>query len=199
MNCLNCGKKLNKRQKKYCSYSCMNEHRKKRVLCKCKICGEDFYIKESALKKGEGKYCSMECRKNRKIFTCKNCGKRFEGNACYDRIYCSKKCLYEGRDFLKDKNPNWQGGIDKHREEINSKKYKNWRKEVFERDNYTCQICGQIGHELHSHHIKTWKNYPKQRYHIQNGLTLCRKCHNKIHGYMRSGLIRGKAEMPIPS
>ncbi len=50
-----------------------------------------------------------------------------------------------------------------------------------ERDNYTCQMpeCGIRGGKLESHHIKTFKEYPKLRAEITNLITLCHKCHNK--------------------
>ncbi len=38
--------------------------------------------------------------------------------------------------------------------------YKEWRQEVFERDNYTCQCCQQLGGALQAHHIRSWSKYP---------------------------------------
>lgn len=39
---------------------------------------------------------------------------------------------------------NWQGGITKINLAVrNSLEYKLWRGRIFERDNYTCQICGK--------------------------------------------------------
>lgn len=35
---------------------------------------------------------------------------------------------------------------------------------------------------LEAHHIKSWKNYPKLRYKVSNGKTLCYECHHK-RGY----------------
>jgi len=56
-------------------------------------------------------------------------------------------------------------------------KYKLWRKAVFERDNYTCLICGERGGDLNAHHIKSWAKFPALRYDVKNGITLCIKCH----------------------
>lgn len=61
------------------------------------------------------------------------------------------------------------------------KEYKRWRIAVFSRDNYTCQKCGQVGGTLNAHHIKSYKNYPKLRYSLKNGLTLCEKCHREVY------------------
>jgi len=58
-----------------------------------------------------------------------------------------------------------------------SKKYKLWRKSVFERDNYTCQFCNKKGGKLNADHIKQFAFYPELRFDIGNGRTLCVPCH----------------------
>ena len=76
---------------------------------------------------------------------------------------------------------NWQGGITPiNAKERNSKRYKEWRTKVFKRDNYTCQNCGKRGGYLEADHIKPFSLYPKLRYKVSNGRTLCKKCHNLI-------------------
>lgn len=62
-----------------------------------------------------------------------------------------------------------------------SRKYKEWRKSVFERDNYTCQICGKRGGNLNAHHIKRYRNNIEDRTNTDNGITLCEKCHRELH------------------
>lgn len=76
----------------------------------------------------------------------------------------------------------------KHYDKIGRKKFRNschlhrkpycdWRKSVFTYDNYICWICEEKGGCLNAHHLKQWSYYPKLRYKISNGITLCNLCH----------------------
>jgi len=100
--------------------------------------------------------------------------------------FCSKKCMgeWKSKNETGQKNNNWKGGMKfwNKRHETSSFKYKNWHSKILKRDNYTCYLCkdkGRKGHPLYleAHHIKSWKNYPKLRYTLYNGITLCRECH----------------------
>lgn len=66
-----------------------------------------------------------------------------------------------------------------------SKVYREWRKAVFERDNYTCIDCKKRGGELEAHHIKTFSGFPELRFELSNGSTLCKECHRKTDTYGR--------------
>jgi len=82
-----------------------------------------------------------------------------------------------------DKNPNWQGGLGNENREIRrSFEYKLWRIAVFERDDYTCIWCGQGG-KLNADHIKPFALFPELRFAIDNGRTLCKKCHETTDTY----------------
>lgn len=59
----------------------------------------------------------------------------------------------------------------------NNTYYKEWKRKIFERDNYTCQCCGIRGGNLNAHHLYNFSEYKDLRYDINNGITLCEKCH----------------------
>lgn len=86
-----------------------------------------------------------------------------------------------------EKANNWQGGIYPEIDALRRRAdYKNWRKKVFERDDYTCQHCEQRGGKLHADHIKSFAKYPKLRLKLSNGRTLCETCHRKTQSYARN-------------
>lgn len=65
-----------------------------------------------------------------------------------------------------------------------TKEWKDWRQSVFERDSYTCKMCGDDkGGNLEPHHIYMKSKYPERVFDVSNGITLCRKCHRSISGY----------------
>ena len=56
-----------------------------------------------------------------------------------------------------------------------------WAKAVKERDCYECQVCGGSGGVLHSHHCNSFDVFVKERFDIENGITLCQGCHHRFH------------------
>ena len=87
---------------------------------------------------------------------------------------------------------NYKHGNSKQwRREYNYPKYRSWRKQVLSRDNYICQHCGS-NKELHAHHIIEWAKSKELRYDINNGLTLCRNCHEKHHNFKFTGFDKGR-------
>jgi 5-methylcytosine-specific restriction enzyme A len=66
------------------------------------------------------------------------------------------------------------------------------RHNCFERDNYTCQHCGDKNRKgrggqvvLNAHHIKQYHKAPALRLELSNLLTLCQPCHAKVHSQDR--------------
>src|SRR3990167_6474785 len=78
-------------------------------------------------------------------------------------------------------HPSWKGGITPENLRIRgTKKFIEWRRRVFERDDYTCQMCNKKGGKIHTNHIRKFSDYPKLRFSVDNGITLCKFCHLKI-------------------
>lgn len=85
---------------------------------------------------------------------------------------------------LKEKAPNWKGGITPINQKIRqSLDYRLWREAVFKRDVFTCQECKQVGGQLNADHIKPFSLFPELRFAIDNGRTLCEPCHKKTDSY----------------
>lgn len=59
--------------------------------------------------------------------------------------------------------------------------YVKWARRIKERDAFTCQVCGLRRSSLHSHHINSWDVFVAERYDLNNGITLCKTCHEKFH------------------
>lgn len=66
----------------------------------------------------------------------------------------------------------------------NNTYYKEWVRNVFQRDNYTCQCCGKRGGNLNAHHLYNFAEYEDLRYDVENGITFCEECH--LLGYPNS-------------
>lgn len=83
----------------------------------------------------------------------------------------------------------WRGGITPLNKTLRqSLEYKLWRAKVFERDNWTCQMCGRISRAnapliIQADHIKPFAFYPELRFELSNGRTLCIKCHSLTETY----------------
>ena len=109
-----------------------------------------------------------------------------------------------------DKHYDWKGGITPLRIQIwKLIEYKQWRSNIFQRDNWTCQTCGDRskkgnGFKLNAHHIKTFSLILKENgiksiveaqmceelWDMDNGVTLCEDCHKLTDSYPKN-LIKG--------
>jgi 5-methylcytosine-specific restriction endonuclease McrA len=72
---------------------------------------------------------------------------------------------------------------------------KNWRKAVLERDNHTCQVCGNKGN--HAHHQIQWADSPVDRIRVENGITLCVECHANEHEDIKNLILSKGRRMVI--
>lgn len=81
-----------------------------------------------------------------------------------------------------DRNPNWKGGTYRNERNIlmGRVEYTNWRKSVFERDNYTCRMCGTKGGDLEADHIIPYYVDKDKVLELSNGRTVCVPCHKQL-------------------
>lgn len=130
--------------------------------------------------------CFAEKKKHKR--ECVICGKHLYKKGIYTRT-CSVDCSKIHRINISrgSGNPRWKGGVKPIHQRIRStNKYIDWRKSVYARDKFTCQDCGQVGGQLHAHHIKEFATHPSLRLDINNGKTLCIKCHSKYHPWINT-------------
>ena len=98
-----------------------------------------------------------------------------------------KEC--KRRRFFGELNHKWN--FNKTNEERMSdrkyREYNDWKKNVFTRDDYTCQICKKRGGNLNAHHLDGYDNNHDKRLLIDNGITLCEPCHKYFHAMFGYG------------
>lgn len=132
---------------------------------KCIYCGRWFRPSKNQVRHRvnicEGKeprgwanfYCSEGCKKACPLF----------GKRSYELIK---------EDAIRAGRLNWT--------EMNREVQPQLRQMVLERDDYKCIKCGS-DEILHCHHIKPVSMDPIESADIDNCITLCKECHNKVH------------------
>lgn len=130
------------------------------------------------------------------MWNCKcDCGVENSVRASALKDGTSKSCGCLAEELKTGNNSNfWKGGITPlHYQIRNSTKYSEWRKLVFKRDNYTCQVSGLSNCFLNVHHIKPFSVILEENnittfeealkceelWDINNGITLARKWHSQ--------------------
>ena len=96
-----------------------------------------------------------------------------EGGRC-------KKCQTFERFSKIENHPRWIKDRTKlaKRQERNDSAYREWRKSVWARDNFFCQIKNQDCHgKIEAHHILSWSEHPELNYKVNNGITICHAHH----------------------
>ena len=143
-------------------------------IYKCNRCGKD--IPESwGIYEDDERYLCLDCAFIEGLIP----QEEFIDNSgmCSDMF---KACVHNDEIYvvgIRQKFP-WEKSNKDYRR---SQKYKDWRTAVFKRDNFTCAICGQVGGSLEAHHIKPFADFPDDRFELDNGVTLCKKCHRNVH------------------
>lgn len=169
-------------------YAAMSPEQKERlqtakVQVACSDCDQRLWKTPSSVKTWQGR--------------CRSCAQIFEKNKPEIKAQLSGRAreqvirqggIPNARHFTTEMvigsaNPHWKGGITpRHQAERGHASILAWRKAVLTRDQFTCQLCGQIGGKLNVHHLLSWAEFKELRSDVNNGITLCYSCHfNRIH------------------
>lgn len=196
--CLHCGIKLYVSPskllngKKFCSRKCKHEHPlPESMKAKLRIANLGKTMSEETKRKiglaGKGRTSAMKGRKQ-----------TIEARGLMSLHLKGRKLSEEHKQKLRGPNsPNWRGGVTLIYHTIRScLQYRQWRDDIFTRDNFTCTWCGDNrGGNLRVDHIEPFTNI-MQKYEIysleqalkcealwslNNGRTLCETCHIKRH------------------
>ena len=214
-DCDYCGRYYEKPAKRFCSLKCASKYSSKYPNKGCFKKGHKLNLKPPIFK--DCLYCHKRFKVSRKNPTTKYCCHRCsvdnlitgkprseetkkkisKNNARYWANHRMsdehiKKAIKALKPYQSGKNHwNWKGGITPILKKLRMvPAYNRWRKEVFERDNYTCQKCQKVGGRLRAHHIVPFakliykKNW-KLLWDINNGTTLCLDCHYLTDSYAR--------------
>ena len=132
-------------------------------------------------------FCKCDCGNERIVQAGNLRGGNSQSCGCLNKERSAENLRGIASANVGSKNPAWKGGVTPLLTRLrNSNKYANWRRAVFERDNYTCVWCGDKNYVgrgktvvLNADHIKPFSLYPNLRFDTKNGRTLCVPCHKK--------------------
>jgi hypothetical protein len=168
----------------------------------CTICKKSFHPRFSTVK-----MCSKKCMGinasnilDKKITKeCSFCKKEYRVGKSRENTtrFCSHLCSDKSR--IGKGSSRWKGG------ERNTFKlairecfqYRQWRSDIFTRDDFTCQICFFRGLKINADHIKPFAKILEENniqnledalncaelWNINNGRTLCISCHRETDTY----------------
>ena len=213
--CDHCGMQLSRRpsavhNRNFCSQACCGKWQSQHWVGKnspryrggpptklCPQCGEHFISYDS----GQvccSKVCSNKRRSRKVSLVCKNCSKIFERPQSFvywhnirghKYFFCCMFCC--SSFYVKEVHPRWKedrGSIKNKKRTLRaSKDMCEWRKQIYNRDNFTCQLCGNRSRKgnlvyLNAHHIQRVVDEPALALSISNGITLCDDCHKSTYG-----------------
>ena len=150
-------------------------------IFKCRVCGQEAFVKPSHQKNGFGKYCSQKCnaesQKNGQMFPCHICGKqvyrslKFQQRSKSNKFFCTKSCqtVWRNLTYVGEDHANWKGGSSSYRDAL--------------RRTQVPRICARCKSDdtrtLSAHH----KDRNRQNNSISNLIWLCYNCHYLVHHY----------------
>jgi hypothetical protein len=159
-------------------------------------------IRQAALNRDPSTYLRGEDHQNFRIDKnrkCIDCGVSFTHRTERQRCLACYRAQNNGEN-----HPAWTGGKPSFVKRLRGLvKYHNWKQDVLERDNHTCQECG-TEENIEVHHKKEMKQMVKEfeittikqakecdaLWDINNGQSLCVHCHAEEHPDQRNLILR---------
>lgn len=152
----------------------------------CPVCGEPYTAETIRLKHGRQTTCSRSCsyelrfshlRKPLVDLVCLGCDKPFTRRPCQafsksgKGKYCTRSCRDEHR--AGSLHPQYIGSDRWYR----GPNWKTQRRKARLRDHSICQVCSNIGRDVH--HIVPFRCFTdfREANDLKNLITLCRSCH----------------------
>lgn len=174
-NCQECGnKKIS--EKKRLSYEYIKKYFEEK---KCQLLTLHSDYRNSRFRLLFKCYCGTIAKKN--------------FNKFFRNPYC-QKC---GIEKIKGKNSVHYNPNKTDEERVKGRLFpgvREWRKNVYIRDSYTCQYCDKYSGKIYAHHIESWARNKELRTIVSNGITFCEKCHLKFHKLYSWDSTREKVE-----
>lgn len=218
VQCTNCGVNVQRYPSQvsntpFCTKVCHNEYveQKHSVRLRCEICNKKFRRKRSHYERDGRNYCSYECSDEgfsryysgedhpgylNTHTNCSYCDKEIYRKRVLilrqESFFCSIECegKWKSENMRGENSPRYNPNLTEE-ERVRERlipEYYYWRLSVFERDNFTCQLCGDDkGGNLNAHHLNSYKWDVDNRTNVDNGITLCEKCHIEYHSVYGRG------------
>lgn len=191
----------------FCSRECVRLYKKENhnIKTQCDICGKTIIRKKSHYDRPGNDYCSYKCSdkgfskfysgENNPNFlntyvNCSYCNKEiYRKQSEIQRrkdFFCSPECQckWQSENIVGERHPNYNKDLSEE-DRVEGRAidgYWLFRKSVYERDEYQCQICGyDKGGTLNAHHLNSFHWDIENRTNPENAITLCEICHKEFH------------------
>ena len=186
-----------------------------KVTLECPVCGDGFTRTKSKVERAKhANVCSREClyegrsegiigrevkggydtSETEYTKECPACGDEFTTMASEDYRHCSRECFLDmhSERMSGEGNPAFVNGSSRQRRCYRGSNWARIRREVYERDDYTCQRCGVkcVSRDnydgtngeriIQAHHIGGYES-PKDNK-LAELVTLCASCHGEVEG-----------------
>lgn len=173
---------------------------KERVEVECENCGNSFKVKPYRKKEGKSNYCDNACQgededrsgengpafKGKIHSECETCGnpvERHQSRSDRNNFFCSFSCRgkWQSENVVGEAHHQWEGGQMGY-----GATWIPMREKVRERDENTCQLCGdgekENGRKPAVHHIKPVRSFddPNDAHFMENLVQVCQACHAEL-------------------